>query len=81
MTFFGSLQGLLNKVKRKNVVLIGDLNSNLLPTPDQDQDLSLCGAKLQRILNIFGYSNVIKSPTRIAKNSTSLHDLVIISSN
>ena len=33
MTFFSSLQALLNKiwVKRKNVVLIGDLNSKLLP--------------------------------------------------
>ena len=79
MTFFSSLQGLLNEiwVKRKNVVLIGDLNSNLLPASNQDQDLSLCGTKLQRILNIFGYLNVIKSPTRITKNSTSLLDLVI----
>ena len=83
MTFFSSLQGLLNKiwVKRKIVVLIGDLNSNLLPAPNQDQDLSLCGSKLQRILNIFGYLNVIKSPTRITKNSTSLLDLVITSPN
>ena len=85
MTFFSSLQGLLNKiwVKRKNVVLIGDLNSNLPPATnqDQDQDLSLCGTKLQGILNILGYLNVIKSPTRITKNSTSLLDLVITSPN
>ena len=85
MTFFSSLQGLLNKiwVKRKNVVLNGDLNSNLIPATnqDQDQDFSLCGTKLQRILNIFGYLNVIKSPTRITKNSTSLLDLVIASTN
>lgn len=83
MAFFSSLQGLLNKiwVKRKNVVLIGDVNSNLLPAPNQDQDLSLCGTKPQRILNIFGYLNVIKSPTRITKNSTTLLDLVITSPN
>ena len=62
-------------------MLIGDLNFNLRPAPNQDQDLSLCGTKPQRILNIFGYLNVIKSPTRITKNSTKLLDLVITSSN
>ena len=41
----------------------------------------MCGTKLQRILHIFDYLNVIKSPTRITKNSTSLLDLVIASPN
>ena len=39
------------------------------------------GTKLQRMLTTFGYSNVIKSPTKITKNSRSLIDLSITSPN
>ena len=62
--FFYSFQRFLNKiwVTRKNVLLMGDFNSYLLSELNQEQDLSLCGTKLQRMLTTFGYSNVIKSP-------------------
>ena len=80
-TVFDALYSLFNKVwvKRKNVILLGDFNSNM--PSDNDQELSQAGKKLQRILSSFRYSNVIKHPTRVTENSKSLIDLIIVSPN
>lgn len=53
-TFCDALHSLLNKiwVKRKNVILLGDFNSNM--SSDNDQELSQAGKRLYR-----GYLEVL----------------------
>lgn len=84
ITFYDDLHDLLNKIwiKRKNVILLGDFNCNLLAnTADTDQDAPYDCNRMKRILRRFGYVNVIESPTRITANSKSLIDLIIVSPN
>lgn len=74
VTFYNDLHDLLNKiwVKRKNVILLGDFNCNLLAnTAETDQDVPFDCNRMKRILRPFGYFNVIESPTRITANSKS----------
>ena len=74
VTFYNDLHDLLNKiwVKRKNVILLGDFNCNLLAnTAETDQDVPFDCNRMKRILRRFGYFNVIESPTRITANSKS----------
>ena len=82
--FYNDLHDLLNKiwVKRKNVILLGDFNSNLLAnTAYTDQDAPYDCNRMKRILRRFGYFNIIESPTRITAKSKSLIDLIIVSPN
>ena len=82
-TFFNFLHALLNRIwiKRKNVILLGDFNSNLISDSHSAQDSSQAGKRLKSILGSFGYSNLTESPTRVTANSKSLIDLIIVSPN
>lgn len=55
---------------RRNVVIAGDFNSDLL-TPTGN------GTKLQRILQSFNFRNIIKAPTRTSEHSNTLIDLIL----
>lgn len=55
---------------RRNVVIAGDFNSDLL-TPTGN------GIKLQRILHSFNFRNIIKVPTRTSEHSNTLLDLIL----
>ena len=45
---------------RKNIILVGDFNSDMLHKPNNAE--SNCGTRLKRILHSFGLKNVIRSP-------------------
>ena len=64
-------------VKRKNIILVGDLNSDMLHKLNNSE--SEYGKRLRRILRSCGLKNIINSPTRITAHSKSLIDLVITS--
>lgn len=55
---------------RRNVVIAGDFNSDLL-TPTGN------GTKLKRILQSFNFRNIIKAPTRTSEHSNTLIDLIV----
>eukprot|EP00112_Aurelia_sp_Birch-Aquarium-sp1_P020436 Seg527.9 transcript_id=Seg527.9/GoldUCD/mRNA.D3Y31 product="Retrovirus-related Pol polyprotein from type-1 retrotransposable element R1" pseudo=true protein_id=Seg527.9/GoldUCD/D3Y31 len=76
--FYENVDGFISKVwsKRKNIIIMGDFNSDLLHRNKQT-DLGVQGKKLQRILNRHGLKNVIKAPTRIDKSSETLLNLII----
>ena len=57
---------------RGNILLTGDLNSDLLK---RDRN----GNKLLQILHDFNYKNLIKVPTRVTEMSSTLLDLVFVS--
>eukprot|EP00112_Aurelia_sp_Birch-Aquarium-sp1_P008427 Seg1927.10 transcript_id=Seg1927.10/GoldUCD/mRNA.D3Y31 product="hypothetical protein" protein_id=Seg1927.10/GoldUCD/D3Y31 len=63
---------------RNNILIMGDSNSDLLRR-NTNTDLGTQGKKLQRILNRYSLKNVTKSPTRIAKTSETLIDLILTS--
>ena len=54
----------------ENIVIIGDLNSDLLTTNNN---------KLLDIMNLFNFTNVIKHPTRVTEHSSTLLDPLILS--
>ena len=54
----------------QNIVIVGDLNSNLLCTNNN---------KLVDLMNIFNLRNVIDKPTRITENCRTLLDPIILS--
>lgn len=64
-------------LKRKNMILVGDLNCDMLHKPNNSE--SEYGKRLRRMLCSCGLKNIINSPTRITANSKSLIDLVITS--
>ncbi|KAL9980683.1 hypothetical protein ACROYT_G009301 [Oculina patagonica] len=64
-------------LKRKNIILVGDLNCDMLHKPSNAE--SEYGKRLRRILCSYGLKNIINSPTRITATSKSLIDLVITS--
>ncbi len=65
-------------VNRKNIILIGDFNSDL--TDDEPvQESQYFPRRLRRILNHFVLNNVIKEPTRIGQTSKTIIDLIVIS--
>ena len=78
--FYDKLREVLEKVcnKRTNVVIVGDLNSDLLNDTEPQQKST--GKKLSRILNSFSLKNVIKTSTRITRTSESLIDIMITKS-
>ena len=56
-------------VNRNNVIITGDFNSNML-------DNSGNGKKFKDLLQLVGFSNIIKSPTRVTGNSSTVIDLI-----
>jgi hypothetical protein len=72
-TFLNKLETVICKVQMKEMKLIlcGDWNINFL------QDSAQLRA-LQNLLNTYNLINTVKSPTRVAKNSVSLIDVMII---
>ena len=64
-------------MKRKNILLMGDFNADLLP--ERDPELKSEGRRLLRVLSSFDLYNVIAQPTRITSSSSTLLDLVITS--
>ena len=58
---------------RKNLLIIGDLNSDLTPNSMNDK-----GRRLKTILNNYNLKNMIKDPTRVTETTKSVLDLVIV---
>ena len=56
-------------MNRKNVIITGDFNSNML-------DNSGNGKKFKDPLQLAGFNNIIKSPTRVTENSSTVIDLI-----
>ena len=65
-------------IKRKNIILMGDLNSDLLFRGKTNEQVYY-GRRLLKILNPFGMKNVIKSATRITEDTATTIDLIIVS--
>ena len=64
--------------KRKNIHIIGDLNSDLLLKGKSEGETTY-GRKLLNVLRNYGLVNVIKQPTRVTASTNSLIDLSIVS--
>ena len=71
-TFFDKLKQVLDKagMTRKNVVIAGDFNSDLL---NQNGN----GMKLTCILQSFNFCNIIRKPTRTSQHSNNMIDLIL----
>ena len=80
-SFYTIFDDVLAKIwmKRKNIVILGDLNSDLLMKGKSKEDTYL-GRRLLKILNPYGLKNVINQPTRIVEKSQTIIDLIITSS-
>ena len=63
---------------RKNIVILGDLNSDLSFKRNKDAE-SHFGKRLRRILRSYGMKCIIKEPTRISDIAQTLIDLIIVS--
>ena len=72
--FYNYFKIILEKIwlKRKNVMIMGDFNSDLLSNNDNSR-------KLSQLLSSFNYKNLIKKPTRVSETSSTLLDLMIVS--
>jgi len=80
LSFYDGFNVMLEKVwsTRKNVVIMGDLNSDLSLKSCEDAESHL-GRRLLRILRSYGMKCVIKEPTRISDVAQTLIDLIIVS--
>ena len=78
--FYDKFNDMLEKIwsSRKNIIIMGDLNSDLLYRGRTIEE-SYLGRRLQRILSTYGLKCVIKEPTRISENAQTLIDLIIVS--
>ena len=67
LSFYGTFSCMLEKVwcTRKNIVIMGDLNSDLSFKRNKDAK-SHFGKRLLRILRSYGMKCIIKEPTRIS---------------
>ena len=73
--FYKLIPPVLEKIwaPRSNILITGDLNSDL--TPDHENDK---GRKLSIILKNFDLKNAIKRPTRVTQTARTTIDLVIV---
>eukprot|EP00794_Sanderia_malayensis_P000906 gene906-209_t len=80
LAFYEKLQSTLEQIlaKRKNLAIVGDLNSDLL-TRGKNEDEKALGKKLMSVLNSFKLNNVISEATRITEHSRTLIDVFITS--
>ena len=78
--FYDNLHKLIEPlcIKRNNITLLGDFNSDLL-FRGKSIDESYLGRKLLNVLNNYGLKNAIKNPTRITENTSTIIDLIITS--
>ena len=79
--FYVSLERQLESIwiKRKNIFIMGDLNSDLLRKRGNGTAVSENGTKLLNVITKFGLVNVIKQPTRITTTSQTLIDVSLTS--
>ena len=78
--FFEAFHEVLERIwlKRKNVLLVGDLNCDMLFKGKTNNQEAL-GKRLNRILQVQGLRNVIKKATRISKEIRNLIDVIVTS--
>ena len=78
--FYDKLKIILDSIwiKCKDIILMGDLNSDLLFRGKINEQVYY-GKCLLKILNPFGMKNVIKSATRITEDTATTIDLIIVS--
>ena len=78
--FYDKLKMILDSIwiKRKNIILMGDLNSDLLFRGKTNEQVYY-GRCLLKVLNPFGIKNVIKSETRITEDTATTINLIIVS--
>ena len=78
--FYNKLKIILDSIwiKRKNIILMGDLNSDLLFRGKTNEQV-YCGRHLMKILNPFGMKNIIKSATRITEDTATTINTIIVS--
>eukprot|EP00112_Aurelia_sp_Birch-Aquarium-sp1_P014347 Seg309.5 transcript_id=Seg309.5/GoldUCD/mRNA.D3Y31 product="RNA-directed DNA polymerase from mobile element jockey" protein_id=Seg309.5/GoldUCD/D3Y31 len=76
--FYENFQSCLQEIlpKRKNILLVGDFDSNMKFTGMSENDCCK-GKKMLKVLNSCGLKNLIKTETRITETSKTLIDLVI----
>ena len=65
-------------MKRNNILILGDLNSDLLFAGKTPED-SYLGRKLLKVLSSFNMKNIINKPTRITADTSTIIDLIITS--
>eukprot|EP00794_Sanderia_malayensis_P004136 gene4136-4689_t len=82
MAFIDNFSKILNYLwsKRKNILILGDFNSDLL-SKDSSKQTTPTGKKLKQVLKAFNFHNLIKEPTRITESSETLIDLIVVSDN
>ena len=67
-------------MKRKHLVILGDLNSDLnLKCKNKDKEESYYDRKLSGRLKHYNLYNIINRPTRITKETEAIIDLIICS--
>ena len=73
--FFGHFNSTLECIwrTRKNVLITGDFNANLLLNSD------IYGKKIRQIMNYYSYTNLIKKPTHTTETTNTLLDLILVS--
>ena len=66
--------------QKKNILLMGDLNADILRRySENEDDEKAAGKKLLHVIDRFGFKNVIKHPTRVTATTKTLLDVTIIS--
>ena len=78
--FYDKLDKVPEKVwlKRKNVIMLGDFNSNLY-MQGESKDNTYYGRRLLTVLNRYGLKNIITQQTRIDRTTQTLINLIIVS--
>ena len=83
--FFGMLERQLDCIckKKKNILIMGDLNSNVLRNTRHEAVANVNDSnqerKLKNMVRKFALTNVIKEPRRITETTKTLFDFLIVS--
>jgi len=80
LSFYDTFNDILERVwsARKNIVIMGDLNFDLVPQRNDNAEFHL-GRRLLRTLRSYGMKCVIKELTRVFDVAQTLIDLIIVS--
>ena len=72
--FFDKFNLTLERIwrSRKNVIITGDFDANLLLNSDA------YGKKLRQIMNYYSYTNLIKKPSRTTETTNIVLDLILV---
>ena len=65
-------------IKQKNIILLGDLNSDLLFKGNLPSQIYY-GKRLLKVINQLSLKNIIKSPARIDDITEAITDVIIVS--